>query len=186
MNTKSHRLEHKPAHVKALKRIYKKLKRRMDNKNSTKFRGRTKNLAGCTRIESYKLGVKMIKDGTIDLLNSIPGISNATSNPFVAVLTAIQLQAGLPVTKSDRDRIRLIAMELQYAAERNVPPEFLIGKIYQDGGAKGIRELVVAARSSPKPRRSVAKVSSVSKSRLAGTSSNARSSVVRRKRPGKR
>lgn len=66
------------------------------------------------------------------------------------VLTAIFARLG-PITKAYRNRIRLMAHELQYADKNNVPSKYLIGFIYQAGGSKGVERIRAAERLSTSP-----------------------------------
>lgn len=60
------------------------------------------------------------------------------ANPFYWALTAV-CQADYELPRSTKSRL---AQELQYAHMHDVPPEFLVGFIYQIGPSRGLQEKI--------------------------------------------
>ena len=98
------------------------------------------NAAGDLRVRVYKLGRR------IGVRSQFGGLG---INTFQVVLLRVFAELGM-TTKNDRNRARLIAKELRYADESDVPSKYLIGFIHQVGGRKRIERLQ-AATAAVKP-----------------------------------
>jgi len=118
-------------------KIASRYRRRLNAPQKESYKNPVDNAAGDIRVGVYKLG-RLLK-GKKDLFPFGP-------NVFLFVLLGAFAELGM-TTKNDRNRARLIAKELQYADEHNVPPDYLIGFIHQVGGRKGIERL----RAVPSP-----------------------------------
>lgn len=67
------------------------------------------------------------------------------ANPFYWALTAV-CQADCELPRSTKSRF---AQELQYAYMHNVPPEFLVGFIYQIGSSRGLQVKIDNGQKEP-------------------------------------
>lgn len=88
--------------------------------------------AGYVRIKVYRLVRRLRRQGgdAFDL----------GRDPFAMALEYLFRSRG-PITRADRNQIRLISMELNFADQQNVPSKYLVGFIHQVGGRKRIQQL---------------------------------------------
>lgn len=110
-----------------IERIARCYKARVDNPTREAFNTPATNASGDLRARVYRL-VRRVRRRDTHVLGF---------DPFFSVLLLVFSELGL-TAKKDRNRARLMAKELRYADERNVPRKYLIGFIHQVGGRKGI------------------------------------------------
>ena len=128
-----------------IRRIARGYERRVAAGQSEAFKTPATSAAGHLREATYRLGRKL-KNGEL----ASPSGGSFAASPFSFILTAVLAQVG-EITKPIRNRIRLMARELDYADERNVPPKYLIGFIHQVGGSKWIQKQHAAQSANALP-----------------------------------
>ncbi len=84
------------------------------------------------------------------------------ANPFYWALTAV-CQADYELPRSTKSRF---AQELQYAYLHKVPPEFLVGFIYQIGPSRGLQEKIDNGQREPWFEKRLAKEAKAAQSPL--------------------
>jgi len=118
--------------------------RRLESPDNPKFKTPTSSAAGYLRCKIYRLASKPDANERGKRAKTKKRTRCRPDPRSIPLLLAEVFDQLGKTAKGDRNRLRLIAHELEYAAEHRVPPKFLIGFIHQNGGSKGIEKLRAA------------------------------------------
>jgi hypothetical protein len=100
---------------------------------------------GFLRRQVFQLTVELLAEKEFGILRSLIPTSIAPRGrladiPFAWTLTLV-LALGEPISRSVRNKIRLISYELDYAHRNDQTEQSLIGFVFQVGGQKAIERL---------------------------------------------
>jgi hypothetical protein len=133
-----------------LKIILRGLERRKSKPSHTRYKTPRSSAEGYLRRKAYALSLQAVEPSMFISLKAAtpPEISpkdRLAERPFAWILSLVFGLIG-PINKAVRNRIRLIAFELEFAHEHGVAPQNLIGFVYEHGGQKAIQKTFAQRR----------------------------------------